>query len=412
MVDYQINKIGLLPGGTYSIANGINNKGEVAGNADRPLTRDPQYPTQVAVFYSHSTGLIEINTPNANFSEFGVGLDINDSSQVVGYIEEDFYGPFIWSAATGIWSLYFGYCSAAAINNQGVIVGSQMQGVDPQAACVWDGPQQTFRLLELWTVPDTSEATGVNDQGIIVGWKQPVGGQPAAFIVYPGGGLQPVAAFQEPGSKAYGIGNGGHVVGESINAGVTRAYMWTQAGGLVYLDTLGGISSWATDVNTAGSAVGTVVMPDGNPRAFLYENGVMNDLNTLIPPGSGWQLEDAVAINDNGQIAGNGQFNGARMGFVLNPLSKFFVPKQIIEVLKHIIRYRRLPIWPFGWPFPDPEPGPARWKEVYPQGNDPMILAAMTSLVSELDDEDMRKQLDHLLIPWLKKELERLENEK
>lgn len=407
---YYIKQIGLLPGGTYSIAHGINNQGEVAGYADRPSHRDPQDSSDVAVFYSHSTGLIEIHTPNVNASEFGLGFDINDLSQVVGYIEQDFLGAFIWSAATGVWSLHYGFCTAAAINNQGVIVGSQMQGNDPQAACVWDGPRQTFRLLEPWVAPDTSEATGVNDQGVIVGWKQPVGGLPAAFIVYPGGGLQPVAAFQDPGSKAYGIGNGGHVVGESFNAGVTRAYIWTPAGGLVYLDTLGGISSWANDANVTGSVVGTVIMPDGN-RAFLYENGVMNDLNIYIPPGSGWHLQDAVAINDHGQIAGNGLFNGKRMGFVLSPLSIYGVRKEIIEVIDHIIRHRRIPIWPFGWPFPDPDPG-VPWKEVYPQGNDPLILAAMTSLVSELDNEDLRKQLEHLLIPWLKKELERLENQK
>jgi hypothetical protein len=36
--------------------------------------------------------------------------------------------------------------------------------------------------------------------------------------------------------------------------------------------------------------------------AFIYQNGTFQDLNNLIPAGSGWELTDAVAVNDNGQI--------------------------------------------------------------------------------------------------------------
>jgi hypothetical protein len=36
----------------------------------------------------------------------------------------------------------------------------------------------------------------------------------------------------------------------------------------------------------------------------------MHDLNNMIAPGSGWELTDATAINDNGQISGSGVLNG------------------------------------------------------------------------------------------------------
>lgn len=41
-------------------------------------------------------------------------------------------------------------------------------------------------------------------------------------------------------------------------------------------------------------------------HAYMTENGVSTDLNTLLPPNSGWQLLEANAINDAGQIVGSG----------------------------------------------------------------------------------------------------------
>ncbi|TKJ37243.1 hypothetical protein CEE37_14110 [candidate division LCP-89 bacterium B3_LCP] len=50
-------------------------------------------------------------------------------------------------------------------------------------------------------------------------------------------------------------------------------------------------------------------------HAFVWEDGVMTDLNTLIPSGSGWTLKSASDINNAGQIvcwgeAPNGQYHG------------------------------------------------------------------------------------------------------
>jgi hypothetical protein len=55
------------------------------------------------------------------------------------------------------------------------------------------------------------------------------------------------------------------------------------------------------------------------PR-FLWENGSIVDLNTLIPPNSGLQLTRAVYINDRGEIAAQGNFsNGDIHTFILIP---------------------------------------------------------------------------------------------
>lgn len=61
---------------------------------------------------------------------------------------------------------------------------------------------------------------------------------------------------------------------------------------------------------------------NGNGRAFLWQNGVMTDLNTLIPLDSPLLLWEATGtINSRGQIAGvalqksTGQFHA----FLANP---------------------------------------------------------------------------------------------
>jgi hypothetical protein len=45
----------------------------------------------------------------------------------------------------------------------------------------------------------------------------------------------------------------------------------------------------------------------------------MQDLNNLIPAGTGWVLQEGAAINDVGQIAGYGTLNRQSHAFLLTP---------------------------------------------------------------------------------------------
>jgi hypothetical protein len=45
----------------------------------------------------------------------------------------------------------------------------------------------------------------------------------------------------------------------------------------------------------------------------------MTDLNTLIPSDSGWRLDVAYAINNEGQIVGQGSNGSVEEGFLLTP---------------------------------------------------------------------------------------------
>jgi len=61
-----------------------------------------------------------------------------------------------------------------------------------------------------------------------------------------------------------------------------------------------------------------------NTVAWIWQDGVMTDLNTLIPRGSPWFLIEALGINDRAQIAGPA-FNtstGDCHGYLATPCGK------------------------------------------------------------------------------------------
>jgi probable HAF family extracellular repeat protein len=86
------------------------------------------------------------------------------------------------------------------------------------------------------------------------------------------------------------------------------------------IGTLGGDFSEGHGINNSGQVVGwSWTAGNAVTDAFLYSNGQMTDLNTLIDPSSGWTLIDGFGINDLGQITGDGIINGQQHAFLMTP---------------------------------------------------------------------------------------------
>jgi len=123
-------------------------------------------------------------------------------------------------------------------------------------------------------------------------------------------------------SSAHGINDAGTIVGSS-NRFDGKVHSFRMANGI--MTDLGVLENspygnGANEINNLGQIVGHATNADNDERAYLYENGMMKDLNSLLLPGSGWELQNATAINDLGQIVGSGlNPQGATHAYLLTP---------------------------------------------------------------------------------------------
>jgi probable HAF family extracellular repeat protein len=167
--------------------------------------------------------------------------------------------------------------------------------------------EPAYTVTDLGTLGgDSSEATGINDLGQVVGYGGineygPLFREFTQAFLWQEGSMRSLGALDCPcsfnerygTSAAYGINAAGQAVGDST--------------------TVRGINESGEVVGESGAAGGAIA------RAFLWQDGVMRDLNGLIAPDSGWVLTGAAAINDAGQIVGAGLHEGRRRAFLLTP---------------------------------------------------------------------------------------------
>jgi probable HAF family extracellular repeat protein len=132
------------------------------------------------------------------------------------------------------------------------------------------------------------------------------------------------AALGPFGNTPLFISNRGLVVGFSALQGqqTFHAFSWTKGRGKMQdLGTvLGDYASIALAANDQGEIVGLSIDKTGVPRAFLRRNGVMLDLNTLLPANSPIYALVAQFINSRGEIAGFGvNASGQTHAFLATP---------------------------------------------------------------------------------------------
>ena len=282
--DGEIRELGTL-GGTSSQASQINNRGQITGFAYNAIP-DPFTPngTQLRAFLWENGRMKDLGTVGGPDV---IGVFINERGQVAGLSLTDSIpnpstgiptqDPFLWSKDTGmidLGSLGGVAGGPSALNNRGQVVGQSSDAADPAACFTGNDPDHCHPFL--W---NDGKLTDLN--------TGTTGGNPLT---------------------ANAINDSGEVVGGALFAGqsIPHAYIWKN-GVATDLGTVNGdCFSEAFAINARSQVVGQSFSCVTNTgRTFLWENGSMIDLNTFVPPGSGLQLVEAVAINDRGEIAGD-----------------------------------------------------------------------------------------------------------
>jgi hypothetical protein len=117
-------------------------------------------------------------------------------------------------------------------------------------------------------------------------------------------------------SAAITINNAGDIL---VQAG--RDVYLEHGGRARMLELSAGLVNTARSMNNCGFVVGGYGADSDRYRGFLWSpSGGFQDLNSLLPPGSGWTIQDALAINDRGEIVGKATHNRDESGFLLTPL--------------------------------------------------------------------------------------------
>jgi len=113
----------------------------------------------------------------------------------------------------------------------------------------------------------------------------------------------------------------GQCTGVSSNPGSGRIEAFLQENGArKMLGTLGGSFSVGRDINNRGEVVGgSLTQGDESFHGFIYRENVLCDLNDFLDPQAGWEVIQALAINNRGEVLGIGSQAGQDRIVLLRP---------------------------------------------------------------------------------------------
>lgn len=285
-----------------------------------------------------------------NSSSFAVGWG-NDGAADFGFSQQA--SPLVVPPPVGALDL-----RSLAVNDAGVVTGRYTASDGFLHPYRYDSVSNVITDVPLLATATSATATAINASGVVAGFSNP-GGKTHGFVQANGGAvvdvgdlgggfsslaginasgvaagmssdgsgvkavrydgtLHPLVTLGGSFATATAINAGGVIVGYGTNASnQTLAARWTSDSTVASLGKLGGAWSMAWAVNTAGQVVGSSPVASGEPHAWLWKNGVLQDLNALLDPSSGWVLSAAYGINDAGVIVGDGYLDGAPRGFRL-----------------------------------------------------------------------------------------------
>lgn len=326
---HSVLDLGPLPGFSSSHALAVNSSGQVAG-----FVEDSNGDSKAVVWTRGQP--LDLGTLGGKSSK---AWALNDAGQVVG---ESFLSgdsarrAFLWHNG-----LMHPLDNAGGPGSAAYAINRAAQAVGQHNGPTGSGTAYAFLFSngKMTDLPSQglsgSNAAGINGAGDVVGWNLTADTVLRRACLWKGGQRKDLGTPSGDRSWASAINENGDVVGSwqpevgdtpspsaYYHLEVVHAFLWRH-GRMTDLGTLkGGLSSEANALNKFDQVVGQGDIGGGDTHAVLWQDGHPFDLNTLIPQASGWTLQEATGINDEGQICGTGLVNGAIHGFLLTPYSR------------------------------------------------------------------------------------------
>ena len=323
---YTVTDLGVLPDqkDNSSRPAALNDQGQVAGTAGTSAFR-----------YTNGGKPQMEDLGKETVTSIARGFGINSPGQVVG---DSTFGKtqvshaaiFVNGAAIDLGTLKkagaFSRANGINASHQAVgFAGDQRDGQNSRAFII-DTSNRFNHLVDLGTLGGAyAQAWAINDTGFVTGNSQTsdhITTSPVSHaFIWSTKGMYDLGTIGGDFSYGTAINSNNHIAGYStIDAGNNRVHAFLQiANDMVDLGSLSGASlemdySYAFGVNVYDQVVGYTYLPVNGPWsvAFVYTNGLMQNLNDLIgDAANNYRLDCATAINDNGEIVAIAYDNSA-----------------------------------------------------------------------------------------------------
>lgn len=288
---YTVTPLGILPGGVSSAGWSIDVNGDVVGYTTYSNN------TRQATYWPSGGAMLGLGGTNSTAVDISAGNIVGQSGD----------RAFRWTAGPGLVLLdpaNSGFASSVISN--GTVIGNRYVNPVNHRAQIWSASN----VLSSPFPSSNMLPRAMNEHGQYVG-------QYSAFGFY----VDEFGAITNQHYIPFALSDTGVIAGYTQAIDTLAVYGHSNTNAATIIGALPGDTvSRALGIDPLGT---TIVGESIGRGGFVFDitTSTLESLTSLLAPDfSGWSITTAYGVNDNGQIAGTGIFNGQQRAVLLTPI--------------------------------------------------------------------------------------------